>query len=377
MTPIDVGFEADIVDELQPAVAPTATDTLFLVHATTETTPALQKLSSPDDARTHYPASTALHTAVDTFFGEGGARVYVSKLGSGDLSTVALPRFTADLGPGQVVAPAVVTGPELAAIADWAFTTNRIAVLNGADAITDAALIALKDAVKAGTSKGRFAELEADTAIVPGLAPGTTREVSWAIVKAAQMARSDIATGNPNLAAAGIQDVSDQGGNGLCRYVIGIKDERTDTERQALAAEQINTAKTTYKGVASYGYFTCADLDVYPHWWDVSGSRTMMAARAREAVVAEEFFGGQIDGEGKFLDRYEGGLRGELADLQRLGALYGTPTSPGYRVNVSAEVNPLANLADGRVTSQIVLRTSPHARALSVKLIRRPLTQEV
>jgi hypothetical protein len=367
--PLEVGYEVDVVDELQPVTAPTATDTIFHVHSAAAGEPALAELTRPQDARDLYPATAALHADADAFFNEGGARMYVSKLTPSDV-TGALDRFTADLGPGQLTAPEVVTAPELVALSDWGWAKNRIAVLNGPAGATDAALTTLAEAVIDGTG-GRFGGLESDTLTIPGIAPGQTRSVSAAVVKAALIARSDIATGNPNLAAAGIQ-------NGRCRYVIGIADERTDAERQALAAAQINTFKNVYgRAISAYGYLTLANLVQLPHWWDLSGSRTIMAIRAMEAAVAEQHMFGQIDGEGSFLDRYEGGLRGGLSDLQRTGALFGNQTSPGYRVRVSQQVNPLAELAQGLVTAQITARTSPHARALQVNIIRRPITQEV
>ncbi|HEY3021811.1 MAG TPA: hypothetical protein VGJ32_16550 [Solirubrobacteraceae bacterium] len=370
MSPLEVGYEVDVIDEQLPVSAPTATDTCFLLHSAAAGEPDLQEVNSAQDARDAFPATAAIHTNADAFFGEGGGRLYVSKLAAVPVVADTLARFTPDHGPGQVVAPGVVTGPELNTIAEWCWTNNRIAILNGPDGANDAALIALANAVIAGTG-GRVAELEADTLLIPGLASGTTREVSAAIVKAALIARSDIATGNPNLAAAGIAQ-------GRCRYAIGMKVDRTDASRQALAAAQINTFKNVYgTALSAYGYLSLADLDTHAHWWDLSGARTVMAARAREAAVAERHMFGQVDGEGQFLGRYEGGLRGELADLARIGALFGNDVSPAYRVDVSEVVNPLAELAEGIVTATLTLRTSPHMRRALVHIIKRPITQEV
>jgi hypothetical protein len=363
-----VGYDVDVIDEPVPVAAPTATDTVFVVHSAAGGEPTLQEITSKQDARDAFPASSAIIAMADAFFEVGGGRMVVSKLGVDDLDD-ALARFTADLGPGQLVAPEIVTGPLMVDAAQWAWDTNRIYHADGPDGATDAALITLANTVIAG--EGRFASLEADTLIIPGLASGQTREVPASIVKAALIARSDIATGNPNLAAAGIA-------NGRTRYVLGIKAERTDAARQTLAAAQVNTFKTVFgQAITAYDYVTLADLDELPQWWDLSGSRTVMAVRAREGAVAEQNMFGQIDGEGQFLARYEGGLRGELAALQRIGALYGNDTSPAYRVDVSSTVNPLANLAEGKVTAQLVLRTSPFARSLQLNVVRRAITREV
>lgn len=370
---LEIGYDVDVIDEPQPVAAPTATDTAFLLHTTDAVgEPATaQELTSPQDARDVYGVTEAIQAEADAFFGEGGARLVVASLNAANLPG-SLAAFGPNYGPGQLVAPEIVTAAPVTTLAEWAWANNRLAILNGADGANVAALQALAAAVKAGAAgKGRFAELESDTLLIPGAAPGQTREVSAAIVKAALIARNDIETGNPNLAAAGIQQAR-------TRYVLGIKAERSEADRQALAVSQINTFKTVFgQAVVPYGYLTLANLVDLPHWWDVSGSRTVMAARAREANVAEQHMFGNIDGEGNYLTRYEGGLRGELADLQRLQALYGTSTSPGYRVTVSQTNNPIEELAQGRVTAQITLKTSPHARSLQVNIVRRALTQEV
>lgn len=370
MSPLEVGVELDIIDEQQPVNAPTATDTGFLLHSATGVgTPDLALVNSSAEAAAVYPNEASLLAEADAFFGEGGARLYVSKLDAADVPS-ATARLSDDFGPGQLWAPEVNTAADVAPLADWAFAHNRVGLFNAADGATDAALTTLATALTA-TDGGRFASLEADTLIIPGVAGGTTREASAAAVKAGMIARNDTATGNPNLAAAGITQ-------GRAHYAIGIKAERTDASRQALAAAQVNTFKNVYgTTLASYGFLTLADLDTLPHWWDLSGSRTVMAIRAKEAAVAEEFMFGEVDGSGAFLTRYEGALRGELAAMQRLGAIYGNDNSPGYRVDVSAVVNPVTQLALGRVTATITVRTSPHARSLVIHIIRRRLDQEV
>lgn len=370
MSPLEIGVELDIIDEQQPVNAPTATDTGFLLHSVAGTgLPDFALLNSPAEASAVFANESSLLAEADAFFGEGGAKLYVSKLDPAAVPT-SVARFSDDLGPGQLWAPEVNTATPLGVLAQWCFDHNKIGLFNGTDGATDTVLTTLATSLSSNPG-GRFCSLEADTLLIPGVAGGTAREVSAAAVKAGLIARNDTATGNPNLAAAGITQ-------GRCRYAIGLKAERTDASRQALAAAQVNTFKNVYgTTLASYGFLTLADLDVLPHWWDLSGSRTVMAIRALEAAVAEEFMFGEVDGSGAFLTRYEGALRGELAALQRLGAIYGNDNSPGYRVDVSSTVNPVTQLALGRVTATITVRTSPHARSLRIHIIRRRLDQEV
>lgn len=374
MSPINIGWEIEIVDELAPVVAPTATDPCFLLHSAADE---VVTVNSAAEAREEFEAEPALVALSDAFFGEGGAKLTVVPLdigsggsGSGGDIEEALELLPADLGPGQVVVPEVNTGPEMEAIANWAYATNRIYLADGPDGASNAALQALGATLR-GATGARFAALEADTLLIPGVTSGTTREVPASIVKAGLIARSDIATGNPNLAAAGLT-------NGRCRYVIGIDVERTETERNLLAESGVNCFRTLYStAVVPYGYRTVADPDDLPIWWDLSGSRTTMAIRARVGVVAEFHEFGNVDGQGVFLASLEAGVAREMKGLQDVGALFALGTSPGYSVDAGWGVNPRSELAQGRIRVRITFRTSGLAEHITLTIIRRPLTEEV
>jgi hypothetical protein len=148
-------------------------------------------------------------------------------------------------------------------------------------------------------------------------------------------------------------------------------------DQKTLAQAQVNCFRTVNNRVRSYGYWTLADLAVLPHWWDMGGSRTMMAVRAREAAAAEELMFGQVAADGAFLDRYKSALAAVLSEFQRNGAIYGTEENPGYSVDVSATINPVENVARGLITAIIKIRTSPFAAELEITLSRRAITETV
>jgi hypothetical protein len=370
---LDLGVDLDIVDDPPPSTAPTATDTGYLIHSTAQvTSPAeVRELNSPAIAREVYVGEAALLAATDTFFATGGSRLFVSPLGESEGAAADL--FPASAGPGQLMAPEVVAAVDIATLRDWAWDNNRIYVAQAPDGATDVALTALADAV-IDAAGGRYAMLEADTLLVPGTAPGATREVPASVAKAALMARSDRVTGNPNLAAAGNHT---PGAAGQVDYALGIKGERSIASQKALARAQVNCFRTVNNRVRSYGYWTLADLDLLPQWWDMGGSRLIMALRAEEQAVAEEMMFGQVAADGGFLDRYKAALSGVLSAYQRLGAIYGTEENPGYKVDVSAQVNPLTNVARGLITAVILVKTSPFAAELKLTLTRRAITEQV
>jgi uncharacterized protein YwbE len=367
---LDIGVDLDVTDEPEPSTPPTATDTGFLIHslAAPETSPAgVQLVRSPGDARSLYDGEVALLAAIDGWFYTGGGRLYVSPLGVDEAAAAAA--IPDKYGPGQLMAPEVVAAADIVALRDYGWDANRFYVAQAPDGATDAALITLKDAL-VDDAGGRFAELEADTIIIPGEAPGATREVPASVIKAALMSRNDLVTGNPNLAAAGNHT---PGAAGQVDYALGIKEDRSLAQIRTLARDQINAFRVVNSRVRSYGYWTLADLAVLPQWWDVGGSRTIMALRAEEQAVAEEMLFGQVAADGVFLDKYQGALSGQLARYQRMGAIFGTEAKPGYTVDVSRVQNPVGQLAQGLVKAVLTVQTSPFAAALKLTLTRRAI----
>lgn len=369
---LDLGVDLEIVDEPAPAVSPTATDTGFLIHslAGSGSPTTVQKLLNPAQARTVFPAETNLIAAVDGFFGVGGGRLYVVPLD--DDVQAALDLITAELGRGQISAPEVVAEADQALIRDFAWSTNRIYLADAPADSDESALSTLSDLLL--SASGRNSGIWGDTVLIPGLAPGSTREIPSSIAVAGMIGRSDRATGNPNLAAAGKHT---PGAAGQSNYLVGIKNPRPLAEIQRLARAQVNSFRMVDGAVTNYGYWTLADLELLPHWWDLSGSRTMMAIRAEEEGVAESMMFGQVAADNLFLDKYKGLLSGILARYQRIGAVYGTEQNPGYRVAVSSEINQLANVAQGKVKAQINVATSPFAADLGIAITRRSIVNAV
>jgi hypothetical protein len=368
---IDLGVDLEITDDAPPTSPPTATDTGFLIHSFVGAAPAgVTDIVSPQQARELWPTEDQLLAEIDAYFGAGGGHLLVSALASDVGAAVA--RFGPQYGPGQLMAPETVLLADQVTLRDWAWLNNREYLAQAASGASQTALITQKDGLI--SENGRNAMLIRDWLTIPGIAAGTTRSAAGSVVMGGLIARSDRNTGNPNLAAAGGHT---PGAAGIVDYALGIVGEADIATQKTLAQNQVNCFRTVNNQVRSYGFWTLADLSVLPQWWDMSGSRTMMAIRAREGAVAEELLFGQIAADGAFLDRYKGALAGELSEFQRIGAVYGTDQEPGYRVDVSATVNPRANLAQGKVTAVIVAKTSPFAAELKLTLTRRAITDTV
>jgi phage tail sheath protein FI len=374
MTDIDV--TVNVTDEPAVVHPPVATDTAFLIaRVQTAAGAPFAKFTRAQDVRDNYPDDAVIQSYADAYFGEGGATLYLSDLDAG--FSAALAALPEELGPGQVIAPTITgsaasaTGGDIGGLADWAWETNRVVLLNGARGANVAALAALADDAILSDG-GRNAALWGDWQQIPGAAGGPARYVPSSVIVAGMIARNDRLTNpsNPGLAAAGEQ--------GVPVYARGIENEWSKANRTTLNRDQINTMKTVFgQQPRNYGFLTLADLDLLPQWWDLSGSRTIMAIRARERVVAESFMWKTIDGQHILLDRYEGALRNELKQLWDAGALFGDADRPAYSVNVDSTVNPLENLAEGEILAEIHVRTSPPVRNLSINIVHRAITQDV
>lgn len=366
---IDIG--ADLVLDDAPAVAApaTGTDPLFLLHSTVT---ARGSFNRADDVRATYPAATALQAMADAFFREGGRRLHLVPLtGTGpayDLAT-NLATINTDEGPGQVVAPEVTTTGPAAVLAAWAFTTKRFYIGQSTDGASDATLSALGAAIRAAAGDGRFSCVQGDTILIPTTSGVGTREVPGSVVLAAILARIDVEAGNQNLAAAGLRS--------QLRYGVAVKAPRGEAARNTVAESGVNSFRQTASWVRHYSSRTCADLTKWPHWWDIGGTRTVMAYMAQVRPIVEDNMFPQLDGDYVSLATLEAALSAPAAALQAVGALFKSGTNPGYRVVCRAENNPVGDLAQGLVRAQVRLRTSPHGEHIITSLTRLPITMEV
>jgi phage tail sheath protein FI len=124
----------------------------------------------------------------------------------------------------------------------------------------------------------------------------------------------------------------------------------------------------------NYGFRTLVKLTVIPYWWDFSGSRTIMALRARVASLDEQFVFAQLDGKGQTIARYEAAIKGICKELYDLGALYGNTPADAYSVDTGPAVNTTAQLQAGNLSAQIRVKVSPFAEHVITNISRRPLT---
>lgn len=274
----------------------------------------------------------------------------------------ALDLFTADLGPGQVAYPGATDGTSHLAVAKHAAERNRVAILDGTDTPTGSTVIAQAAAVRAD-GNGRSAGLFAPWATIPGITPGTERTVPYSAVQCGLIARSDGATGNPNLAVAG--------DNGTCRYATGLSQPAwSDTDREALNDGGVNVALVKNGEVKTYGNRTCANQVLEANWLQFSNSRLAMFIASKAEAIAEIYLFSQLDGRGIKVAEFAGDLQGMLLPLHQIGALYGGTPEEAFAVDTGEGVNPPASLADGILSASISVRMSPAAERVEINITK-------
>lgn len=413
-----------------PRSAPTDTGVWYAVGATAigPTEPTLiTSLTQYESVFGDRAGGTVLYDAVDAYFREGGARVYIAAipttptvllaesavdldsltraeldaiaeqngLDPSDYSTkaeviaaieganghvpslqaatasdliAALDRFNADLGPGQVSIPGGTDSASHTALLDHAESHNRIALLDAADNAAAASLIAAATALRSADN-ARYGSLWAPNAIIPGVAAGTTRQVGFSAIVAGLIARSD-ASYNPNVPAAGV--------NGLSRYATDLTYRYTDDEYQSLNEGGVDMARLIYGGVESYGYRTLVDPDgPQQTWLDLGNARLNMAIVAEADQIAERFVFSQIDGRGRTISQFGAELRAMLVPFYEADALFGATPDDAFFVDVGSQVNTPETIAAGELHAVIEVRMSPFAELVVIEIVKVATTQSI
>jgi hypothetical protein len=287
-----------------------------------------------------------------------------------DALDTGLAALSADYGPGQVLAPGRADEASHGAILEHCAgvslsKVNRIALLDPAitDGVTE--LTSAATALRA-MDEARYGSLWGPWAIIPGLAPGTTRVVPWTAIEAGILARNDQA-GNPNLAGAGP--------NGVSNYAIGLVQTFSDDERETLLYAGVDTARSVYGTIEAYAFRTLVDPNgPNSAWRELNHARLNMAIVAQSEAIGEQFVFSQIDGRGHTIARFNGALAGMLKTFFDIDALFGDTPADAFEVNTGSAVNTTDTIADGVLKAVLSVRMSPHAELVQIYIVKYPIT---
>jgi hypothetical protein len=351
--------------EPPPRSAPTDVGMAFLVGAT-ETGADVKTVQSFLQYTTEFGARAGFvetYDAAEAFFQEGGAKLTVARMATGDDAGLdaALALLTKDLGPGQVFVANSVVGDAAAthtALLDHAAATNRIALLHAAPDATAAELEAVADGLSA-TVNARYGALFAPAAVCPGVTSAATRDVPFSALEAGIMARND-ASYTPNVASAGA--------NGQSRFAVDLTARFTDAERESLNDSGVDIARIVYGGVRAYGYRTLASEDT--GWHLLSNARLNMEIVAKAEEIGERYLFTQIDGRRVTISQFGADLSGMLVPYYEAGSLFGDSVDDAFYVDVGPAVNTLESIAAGNLRAIVGLRMSPFAEFVVIEIVK-------
>jgi hypothetical protein len=286
-----------------------------------------------------------------------------------DATTIdaALDVLAYELGPGQVCAPGLTASTTHAALLAHAEKCRRNALLDLPDT-SDPLVLSAAVAALEGIDGVRFAAAFAPWVVYPAQTSPATVEVPYSGVQAGLIARSDAATNNPNVPAAGA--------NGISRMALGLTQTYSDDVREALNASGVDVAIVKYGDVRTYGYRSASGPDDPNYLW-FGGARELNALAHESDAIAENYVLRQIDGQGSLFASLHSDLKGTCLEHYRRGALYGTTPDEAFAVDTGSSVNTPETIAAGEVHAVIRVKTSPAAEWVQISIVKVPIERSL
>lgn len=276
--------------------------------------------------------------------------------------------FTADLGPGQIMAPGRTSTAGQQQLITHAEANNRVALIDLVDTPTEATLEGATSALTAS----RFAAAFSPWISVPGVVatPGATRTVPPSSIVAGIIARNDpsLGTNRPSAGRAGV-----------LRFAIGLSQPPfTDAQRTALNTNSVNVIRNVYGSIRVYGWRSNADPVNDANWVDFANARLFMAISAELNVVGENFVFEEIDGQnGETIGSFHTALAGVGMDHYNRRELFGDTADQAFNVDTGPSVNTLATIAANELHGVFSFKASAMAEWVSIEVVKAQLTDSL
>lgn len=281
--------------------------------------------------------------------------------------TPALARFTADMGPGQVLAPAVTDPVVQTAIGNHCESLHRVGIVDLPDTAVKATLISARASLN-NVIGSRLLLACGSWYNYPTDASPSSRVIPMSGVQAGIIARVDSGKDVSAVAA---------GASGISRRALGLAHVYSDVDRQDLNANGVTLGRPYGGLIRTYGYRTAAGPGQSGNWTFFQESRVVMAIAYEADAVLEEFVFDVIDGKGHMFVEVKNALTGVCMKYYLADALYGATPEQAFRVVCDSSNNPPDTVKLGEVHSTIYLRTSKVAEWIKVEIVKVPTEREV
>lgn len=345
-----------------------------LVYATGDCaniTTAVNKINSSAVATVYVTATAIVPSAV--LLVAAAVSVSAGAAGSAPTATMlvtALSLFTSALGAGAVSIVDQFGATIYAGLITHAVTNSRIAILSFDPSATSTAAI-----TTAGTYSTTVGSEGASFYFPHVQVPGPSSTTLTISPDGYVAAKRSIAHNSYGAWQAGAGLISQ------ANHVTGLASSVDKATGDLLDAGRINAIRIIQGSVRIYGARSASsDEDNYRYitYRDTLNYIVVEAERLLEDLVFST-----IDGRRTIFGRVEARLIGLLDPIRTAGGLYaafdadGTQIDPGYSVEVSDAINPVAQLATGLVKAKCGVRVSGIGDRLEISVVKSNLTSSV
>lgn len=278
----------------------------------------------------------------------------------------AIALFTADLGPGQVLAPGRTTTVGYQQLIAHAEAFERVALLDAPNSGTEATLEASATSVKS-----RFAGMFAPWVVIPGVVGSTTRTVPPSGFIAGLCARNDVVYG-ANRASAG--------NAGILNSAVDISQPGFDDDTRArLNASGVNLIRSMFGTIRNYGWRSLSG-SADSAWVGLNNARFYTKLSAELNNAGENFVFDEIDGlMGSTIMGFHTSLVGVCLDHYQRGELFSSDGTPAtaFSVDTGSDVNTPQTLANNELHASVSYKNSPFAEWVQINIVKRLVNQSL
>ena len=279
---------------------------------------------------------------------------------------IALGRFTYDLGSGAVMAPGFYDNVTVDALVAHANTNHRIAL----------------SSVAAGTNAGQAVT---DAANYRGDVNSEHLAIYWPWVKVPNGTLT-MTTPPEGFVAAKRAVVQNSRGvfypyageAGAASYVVGLETSVSKEDTDTVDAGNVNAIRIVQGSLRIYGARSMStDTDNFRF---ITGQEVLNYVVYLAEVNLESLLFQPIDGRKTIFARVASTLASILDPLAKAGGLFaiydvnGKEIDPGYSVVVSDALNPVTQLAQGKIVAKVGARVSGIGDKIEVEVTKSSLT---
>lgn len=281
----------------------------------------------------------------------------------------ALDLFTEDLGAGAVAIPGQTGSTIIQGLVTHGVGYNRIAI-GGFDQGESEATVVAEVSDYSALTNAEYLAMYWPWVKIPSSAGTLTIPADGYVAAKRTVAQNEI---GPWQAPAGTV--------ARATFVTGIETPVSATTGDALDAAKINAIRIIQGGVRIYGARACSDNT--DEWRYLTFRDTLNYFVTEAERTLEDLLFSPIDGRGALFARVESRLVALLEPIRRAGGLYdaidadGNLVDPGYSVRVNDALNPVTQLAEGRIVAEVGMRLSSVGDQIVLRVTKSNLTSTV